>query len=118
MLKPRGTFGLYEVMRTGEGELAFPVAWAHTYATLFVEGPPIYRRALEAAGIEVMYDEDRSRSALEFFHHVRARLAESGPPPLGLHLHMGPEAPRKVVNMIENLERALISPIEMICRRR
>jgi ubiquinone/menaquinone biosynthesis C-methylase UbiE len=118
VLKPAGVFAVYEVMRTGEGDLIFPVAWADTAATSFVADPVTYRRALEAAGFEVMAEEDRRDPALEFFHRMRARHAESGLPPLGLHLHMGPDAPRKVANMIANLERGVVAPVEMICRRR
>jgi ubiquinone/menaquinone biosynthesis C-methylase UbiE len=118
VLRPGGLFAVYEVMRTGEGDLAYPVAWADTAATSFLTDPAAYRQALKAAGFEVTAEEDRRDPALEFFHRMRARSAESGPPPLGLHLHMGPDAPRKVANMIANLERGVVAPVEMICRRR
>jgi hypothetical protein len=36
---------------------------------------------------------------------MKARIAESGPPPLGLHILMGPDAPVKVANMIENIQQ-------------
>jgi hypothetical protein len=46
---------------------------------------------------------------------MRARIAESGPPPLGVHILMGQDAPTKVANMISNLEQGLIAPVEIIC---
>lgn len=118
VLKPGAVFGVYEIMQTGKGELIFPVAWADTAATSFLADPATHRQALTAAGFEVVAEEDRRQPALEFFHRMKARFAESGPPPLGLHTHMGPEAPRKVANMIANLERGMVAPVEMICRRR
>lgn len=117
VLKPGGVFAVYEVMRTGDGALAFPVAWADTTATSFLADPAAYRRALEAAGFAVITERDRRDLALEVFRRMRARIAESGPPPLGLHIHLGPEAPRKVANMIAGLERGIVAPVEMICRR-
>ena len=36
-LKPRGVFGVYDVMRDGEGGLAYPVRWAAGPETSFVE---------------------------------------------------------------------------------
>ena len=42
-------------------------------------------------------------------------IAETGPPTLGLHIVVGQDAATKVANMIDNLERASIAPIEMIC---
>jgi hypothetical protein len=38
-------------------------------------------------------------------------------PPLGLHIHLGPNASQKIANVIEDLERDAIAPIEIICRR-
>ena len=55
--------------------------------------------------------------ALEMFGKLRARLASAGPPPLGLHLIMGPEAPQKLANMVAALEAGLVAPIEMIACR-
>jgi SAM-dependent methyltransferase len=117
VLKPGAVFAVYDVMRTGEGEVAFPVAWADTSAMSFLAYPATYRRALETAGFEVVTEEDRLDLALDFFRRMTARVAENGSPPLGIHVLMGPEAPRKVGNMIATLERGIVAPVEMICRR-
>jgi hypothetical protein len=47
---------------------------------------------------------------------MRAQAAQSGPPPLGLHILMGSTAAQKVANMIDNLESGLIAPTEIVCR--
>jgi len=117
VLKPGGAFAIYDIMRTGDGELDYPVPWAATAATSFVAGPETYRQALEAAGFEVAAERDRRDFAVDFFRRMQARVAESGPPPLGLHILMGADAPRKVANMIASLESGRVAPVEMICRR-
>ena len=117
VLKPGGVFAVYDVMRVGDGDLEFPVAWADTPATSFVETPDGYRRALTAAGFAITSERNRHDLAVEFFRRIRERIAKSGPPPLGLHILMGPEAPKKVANMIANLEQGRVAPVEMICRR-
>jgi hypothetical protein len=48
---------------------------------------------------------------------MKARIAESGPPPLGLHILMGPDAPVKVANMVENIQQGRAAPVEIIARR-
>jgi hypothetical protein len=48
---------------------------------------------------------------------MKARMAESGPPPLGLHLVMGADAPEKVANIVQALDAGIIAPVEMIARR-
>jgi ubiquinone/menaquinone biosynthesis C-methylase UbiE len=115
VLKPGGVFGIYDVMREGDGDLAFPVPWASTSETSFVAPAADYCRLLQAAGFAVHKERSRREFAMEFFRQLRARAADAkGPPPLGLHLLMGPTAPQKVANMIDNLQRGLIAPTEII----
>ena len=47
---------------------------------------------------------------------MQARVAESGLPPLGLHVVMGADFREKVRILVANLENGLIAPTEMICR--
>ncbi len=115
VLKPGGTFAIYDIMRTGEGDLAFPVPWSGTPATSFVASPAAYRAALEAAGFEVVKERDRTDFAFDFFREMAAKAAETGgPPPVGIHLLMGGNAKEKLGNVIANLERGVIAPTEMI----
>jgi ubiquinone/menaquinone biosynthesis C-methylase UbiE len=118
VLKPNGVFAIYDVMRTDvAGPLDFPVPWASGPETSFVESAATYRRLLEAAGFVVQAERDRHAFAADFFREMRARAAGGGgPPPLGLHIVMGPSTPQKVANMISSLERRLITPTEIISR--
>ncbi len=117
VLKPGGRFGIYDVMREEDGELGYPVPWASAAETSFVEPAAHYRGALEAAGFAVEKERSRRDFALEFFRQMRAAAAQgNGPPPLGLHILMGHTTPQKIANTIDNLERGLISPTEMIAR--
>jgi ubiquinone/menaquinone biosynthesis C-methylase UbiE len=118
VLRRSGVFGVYDVMRVGEGELEFPVAWAASANTSFVLEPAGYRRALEAAGFTVESERSQRDLAVAFFERLRARIAQSGPPPLGLHILMGADAGKKIANLIGNLEAGRIAPVEMICRKR
>ena len=108
----------FALMReSGEGELSFPVPWATSPEASFVESAATYRRLLEGAGFAVEKERSRREFAIEFFRQMRARAAETGgPPPLGLQILMGASAPQKVANMIDNLERGLIAPTEIVSR--
>jgi hypothetical protein len=49
---------------------------------------------------------------------LRARaLATGGPPPLGLHILMGKNAPDKIQNMIQGIAKGIITPVEIIARK-
>jgi ubiquinone/menaquinone biosynthesis C-methylase UbiE len=116
VLKPGGFFGIYDVMREGEGELIYPLPWASSPATSFVASAAVYRRLLEEAGFAVRQERARREFAIEFFRKMRARAVQGGLPPLGLHILMGDTAPQKVANMIANLEAGLVAPTEIIAR--
>jgi SAM-dependent methyltransferase len=118
MLKPGGMLAIYDVMRVGDGDILFPVPWATTAAESTVSTPEEYRRALRAAGFHVTFERNRHDFAMEFFAGLRAATAGAdGPPPLGLHLLMGSTGPAKVDNMIANISRNLVAPVEMIAAR-
>jgi SAM-dependent methyltransferase len=118
VLRPGRLFGIYDVMRTGPAELTYPVPWASTPELSALAPPEMYKAALRASGFEVVAERNRREFALEFFQQLWARMARAGgPPPLGLHLVMGPDAATKVGNMLANVEAGTIAPVEIIARR-
>lgn len=114
VLAPAGIFGIYDVMRLAAGELSYPVPWASNGDTAFVTDAAAYRRALIAAGFEVLKERNRRDFALQTFEQMRARAA--GASPLGLHIVMGTNAAARVRNMTANVRSGLIAPTELICR--
>jgi hypothetical protein len=105
-------------MRTGGGELTFPVPWASTAAASAVDAPEDYKNALKTAGFRLVAERSRREFALEFFARLQANAAAAdGPPPLGLHILMGVTAPEKVRNMIENISAGRVAPVEMIAEK-
>jgi hypothetical protein len=82
VLKLGGIFGIYDVMReSSEGDLRFPVPWAASAETSFVESAATYRQLLEGADFQVQSECNRREFAIEFFNQMRARAAQSGGPP-------------------------------------
>lgn len=117
VLRPGGRLGVYDVMRTGDGGLRYPVPWATTSAESLVSSPATYRGTLEAAGFRVVSEADRSEFALGFFEQLRATGNDGGSSPLGLHLLMGDSAGEKVSNMIENVSEGRVAPCEIIVEK-
>ena len=115
VLKPGAKFGIYDIMRTNDEELIFPVPWANSTDTSWLEGPDEYRAAFENNGFSVVEENDRHEFAMEFFKKMKAAGASAdGPPPLGLHVLMQQSSKEKIPNMVANLAANRISPIEMI----
>jgi ubiquinone/menaquinone biosynthesis C-methylase UbiE len=115
VLRPKGVFGVYDVMRIGEGELTYPVPWATTASTSAVATPGHYKEALQIAGFTVDAERNRREFAIDFFEQLDAKTAASKErPPLGLHILMGDTMPIKVKNMIENIATGRLAPVELI----
>ena len=116
--RPGGKIGIYDVMQVGDGELAYPVPWAATSQGSSLAPLETYRSALEDAGFQVAGERNRREFALEFFEQLQAKaVSREGPPPLGLHILMGSTADVKIGNMIENISRNLIAPIEIVAEK-
>lgn len=118
VLKPGGLLAVYDVMRVGEEALDYPVAWAQDESTSFVAKVAAYEAAIEAADLSVYVIEAKKELGLEFFARMKARMAESGPPPLGLHIVMGRDAGVKAGNMAANIAKGAIAPVLMLARKR
>ncbi len=114
VLRDGGTFAVYEVMRTGEGDLAFPVPWAETANLSALETLQTYRSAAQAAGFTLEAEENRREVALDFFSRLQSQAGSGAPPPLGLHNLMGPTVKEKVANMIAAVRAGTIAPVQMI----
>lgn len=118
VVRPGGRVGIYDIMQIGEGDLRFPVPWASEPDESVVASQAVYIAALEEAGLNIILERNRQDFSLEFFAQLQAGAASGqGPPPLGLHILMGSTAPVKVKNMIENISRNLIAPVEIIAEK-
>jgi SAM-dependent methyltransferase len=116
VLRPGAVFAVYDVMRLAPGALDFPLPRASSGDTSFVEEPAAYRRALARAGLAVEAERDRRDFGLGALRATLAQMARSGLPPLGTHLLMGEEFPRKIANQAAALERGVVAPVEIIAR--
>lgn len=117
VLRHGGTFAVYDVMRFGAHPV-FPLPWAAEPEASFLGEPGDYLAAAEAAHFAVRARRDRREVAQDFFARMQARMAEAGPPALGLPILMGQDAAAKVANMIAAVNAGDIAPVEMIFDKR
>ena len=118
VLKSRSKLGVYDIMRTSEGTLSYPVPWASDDSFSFLAQSEEYSALLENAGFKIECINNRKDFALGFFKQLKEKTeANNGPPPLGLHLLMESTAPVKIKNVIENMVNGLISPVEMVAQK-
>jgi ubiquinone/menaquinone biosynthesis C-methylase UbiE len=118
VLQARARFAIYDVMRTGEGDLRYPLPWATVPESNAVATPEQYQDALYAAGFELLSQRSRRDFALSYFARLQSQMAAAdGPGPLGMHTLMGERRQRQVPNMVANISNGLIAPFEMIAQK-
>jgi SAM-dependent methyltransferase len=114
VLKPDGLFAIFDLMRTAEGPIRYPVPWALTDETSFVSHVNDYRNTLTATGFDVIRERRRGAFALEFTQRMMARVAQGGPPALGLHLLMGEPTKVMLGNIQAMIQEGILEPVELI----
>ena len=116
VLKPGAAFGIYDVLQGPGGEVIYPTPWANDPSTSFLATPDEMPRLLEAAGFRIESWRDTTAAGRAFFETVLDRIAEHGPPPLGLHLLLPDFRPR-AENMLRGLAEDRLAVIEIVCRK-
>lgn len=117
VLKKKGVFAVYDIMNVSGDPLPFPMPWADTPATSFVEAPQTYRDLLQDAGFVRRSEKNRREMSLTLGRQMREEIERSGPPPLGLHTVMGDAAPRRLGNVMLALAAGTIAPIQMLVQK-
>ncbi len=119
VVRSGGFVAVYDVLRTADGDVTYPVPWAGSAAVSFPATMTDYTDALDAAGFDVVATRDRRAFALEFVAAARAAAqAAGGPPAVGLHLVLGSDAGKKTGNLVAALQAGVLAPTELIARRR
>jgi len=107
---------VFDIMRIGDGPMRYPVPWALSEETSFVANVKDYREALESAGLRIAEERRQGPFAIAFIERMRARMAQGGPPALGLHLLMGEKAPIMAGNMLALMKEGILEPVELYAR--
>ena len=108
VLRPGGRLVFHDIFQGPAGPPHYPVPWADDPSISHLATPDEARAHLAAVGLTVRDWVDKSEPSLAWFTATVERLRTAGPPPLGLHLLMGPTAKVKFANMHRNLDERRI----------
>ena len=112
VLRPGGRLVFHDIFQGEGGVPRYPTPWAPSAALSALAEPETAKAAIAAAGLDVTTWIDTSGHSLHWFRAVLQRMRETGPPPLGLHLLMGPTAAEKFDNVLRNLEQGRITIVQ------
>lgn len=115
VLRPGGRLAIHEVMAGPVTPLHFPVPWAKDAAISFVETPAVMRALIEQSGFREAAWVDVSEAATGGWAGAIASVsAPGGPPPLGLHLFLGPGTGELFQNLWRNLEEGRVVVVQAV----
>jgi MPBQ/MSBQ methyltransferase len=117
VLRPGGMFAIYDIMRTGDGHITFPMPWAAHPTTSYVRTVEDYRSGLAAAGFTVVAERIRHGFAVGALQRMLERMADEGPQPLGQQLVLGADAPARLANLFHAVQRGVLAPVEIFATR-
>ena len=106
VLRSGGLLGVYDQVRTGEGDLPYPLPWAEDERSSFVETAQAYRDHLHEAGFTVVDVEDRTAST-------------AGPPPAGPVTNavvFGDAFVRRIGNNISATKAGLLGAVLLLAK--
>lgn len=118
VLRPGGRLAFYDVIAGPGGDPYFPVPWAREPATSFLVASRQLLDIVTDAGFEVLVWRDVTDTGRLWFRQMQNKMQKDAqPPPVGLHLLLGPEFRRMAHNQFLNLEEDRIALIEAVVRR-
>jgi ubiquinone/menaquinone biosynthesis C-methylase UbiE len=116
VLRTGSLFAIFDLMGVSGGAMDYPLPWAVTADSSFVADAKSYREDLQAAGFKIEVERSRRAFAIEFSEKMMSRVAQGGPPALGLHLLMRERTPLMLKNVLTAMKNGVLDPIEMVAR--
>ncbi len=118
VLKPGAPFVLFDILSAGAEEPQYPAPWAATPEQSFLATADEMSAHLERAGLSIIEIKDQTSQSLAFLDETIARTKSlGGPPPLGLHLVLGPTFKEIIAGVRRNLAEGRLAPTVISTRK-
>ena len=116
VLRTGGLFVVFDILRIADGPIRYPVPWAMSQDTSFVADVIGHRNAMQIAGFRITQERSRRAFAIDFTERTIARMAQTAPPALGLHLLLGDKMPQMANNILAMMQEGLLESVELFAR--
>ena len=117
VVRPGGTFVVYDVLQGEGGDVLFPVPWAREPSISHLATVHEMRSMLVAAGFELVAEHDSSDRSLAWFQAMAARIEAGNTPPVTFATFLGKDFAEMSRNQVANLSGRRIRTVTFTCRR-
>jgi MPBQ/MSBQ methyltransferase len=115
--RPGGRLAFQEIMAGPNQPVQYPVPWAADESISFLITPDETRTLLKSLGFVERTWVDFTPEAIVFFNTMAEKLAAEGPPPLGVHVIVGPTWMERSRSLIQNYEQNRTVVIQAVLDR-
>ncbi|XQW83684.1 class I SAM-dependent methyltransferase [Thalassotalea piscium] len=114
-----GYFLVYDVMRTSQAEIVYPLPWASSARDSHISTLEHYQTLLLNEGFEILAVNHRREFALQFFNQQATSIKTSGIKPiLSLQTIIQNDAKIKFNHLINQIKSQVFEPIEIVAVKR
>lgn len=117
VLRPGGTFVVYDVLQGEGGDVRYPVPWARDASISHLATTEETRTMLAAAGFALVAEHDSTERSLAWFESVAAAHASGTRPPVTFAVFLGDDFGEMARNQVTNLADRRIRTVTFTCRR-
>lgn len=117
VVRPDGTFVVYDVLQGEGGDVHYPVPWARDPSISHLATADEMRSMLQAAGFELVDEHDSSDRSLAWFEAMAATFASGNRPPVTFAAFLGEDFAVMARNQVANLAERRIRTVTFTCRR-
>ncbi|HEX4173108.1 MAG TPA: class I SAM-dependent methyltransferase [Acetobacteraceae bacterium] len=114
VLKPGGRLVLFHLNAGPNGPPDFPLPWAAIPENSFLASDEETRRALAAAGFQILAFRDASQADLPATAALRRKIETEGQPVVGVHILMGEDYVRERINALRAEEEGRVRAVEIL----
>ena len=104
VLRKGGYFLFYDILKKGDGEVTYPMPWANDSSISFLLKAAEKQSLLKELGFTKIQTTDQTSAGIDFLHEMFEKLAELGPPKLGLNVVMSETTKPKLLNLFNHLK--------------
>ncbi len=117
VLRPGGRLAMHENMAGPVQPLHFPVPWARDPTISFLRSSAEIRTLLAETSFRELLWADEHEKTLATIQEQVARGAAAIPPPLGIHLVIGPQFLEMLRNTIQNYQEDRLTTVKAVFER-
>lgn len=117
VLKPNGTFAIYDILADKNQPIHFPVPWAKDPSISFLATLAEMNSYLKQNGLVIDSSTDYTQEGIEWLHAMSEKIAKEGPPPLSVKTLMGNDFGLMIKNIMTNLTEKRLAVFQIIANK-